>query len=146
MKLSKILFEEVEDYRSVDYYMKGGCGIFAIALQRVFPQYELGSYLDDENIEYYDEDEEPIATVVHVFAHVGDRVIDAKGIRTIKAMKDDYWDVEGRVDWNVSEREIREEYSGDDRPLYPVEDNEVQEAVDFIERNRSKYEIVRDIV
>ena len=36
--------------------MTGGCGIFAIALHKVFG-YELGSYLDDENIEYYDEDE-----------------------------------------------------------------------------------------
>lgn len=142
VKLSEILFEEVEDYRSVEYYMTGGCGIFAIALRRVFPQYDLGSYLDDENDEYYDEDGEPIATVVHVFAHNGDRIIDAKGIRSIKSMKDDYWDVEGRVDWNVSEREIREEYSGEDRPLYPVEDNEILEAVDFIERNKGKYEAI----
>jgi len=53
-----------------------------------------------------------------VFAHNGDRIIDAKGIRTIKAM------------------------NGDDRPLYPVVDSEIQEAVDFIEGNRSNYEVV----
>lgn len=141
MKLYKLLFEG-EDYRSIEYYMTGGCGIFAIALQHVFSDYKLGSYLDDENIEYYDADEEPIATVVHVFAHSGDKVIDAKGVRTIKSMKDDFWDVEGRVDWNVDEREIREEYSGDDRPLYSVEDSEVEAAVDFIQQNRSKYEVI----
>lgn len=139
------LFTIMEKEGIVEFYMTGGCGIFAIALHKVFG-YAIGSLLDDENTEYYDEDEEPIASVVHVFAHDGDKIIDAKGVRSIEKVKADYWDVEGRIDWEVSEREIREEYSGEDRPLYPVLDSEIQEAVEFIENNREEYSLSAKII
>lgn len=134
------LFTNMEKDDATELYMTGGCGIFAIALHKVFG-YPIGALLDTENIEYYDENEEPIASVIHVFTHKDNKIIDVKGIRSIEEMKACYWDVEGHVDWKVSEGEIREEYSGDDKPLYPVLASDVQEAIEYIESNRAEYDI-----
>jgi len=129
----------MQDEAAVELYMEGGCGVFAIALQRVYG-YKLGSYLDDDNIEFWDEDEEPLSSVVHVFAHQGDKIIDVKGIRSVKEMQNDFY-IEGRVDWNVSVDEIMNEYSGDDKPLYEISDGDIEEAIEYIRANSERYEI-----
>lgn len=128
----------MENEAAIELYMRGGCGAFAIALQRIYG-YKLGSYLDDENIEYWDGDEEPLASVIHVFAHDGDNIIDVKGIRSVEEMKRDFWDIEGRIDWDVSVEEIMNEYSGEDKPLYEISEADVEEAIEYIRSHSELY-------
>lgn len=137
-KIAAIDLTDTSD--KTEYYMTGGCGIFAIALHRIFGYY-LGAYLDDECEDFCDEDEEPIPAVVHVFAHDGDKIIDAKGIRTIENVKSDFYDVDGRTDWDVTENEIKHEYCGDNSPLYEFSEADVKEAIDYIQHNVGKYKI-----
>ena len=126
---------------ATDYYMSEGCAIFAIVLHRIFG-YNIASYLDDYNEDFTDEDGESLPGIVHVFTYVDNQIIDVKGIRNLQDLKNDFYDVNGRVDWKVSEREILEEYSGDeDSRLYKISKKDINEATRFINKHIDMYKI-----
>jgi len=120
-----------------DYYMQEACAYFAIALARKFG-YNLCILIDDNS--YYDEDEQYPA-IAHVFAKSkNNKCVDIKGVRSISEIKNDFWDLDSPHVIDVTEEELKK-YMGEDdsKPLYPYNDNEINDALVIINDNENLY-------
>lgn len=140
MKLSELLFVEMaEKNQQLRQYSSGLCGEFAAALSQVFG-YELGIVVGVTTDPDYDEEVEQFMHAF-CFSPVVDTVgIDAIGIRPVSEMVESVY------------------YSGDEAPVVRVRRTSrreldeltmeglfsevIEEAVEFIERNRRRYEVV----
>lgn len=126
---------EINNSIDVDYYMTEGCGIFAVALSKV---------LDTEIFIYGDKDGEIWDDfnyeITHVFVDYNSKCVDAKGIRTIQDMKNDFDVITPITDGPFSRNYFKNTFMGnsDDFPLYGTE-ADIIEAERIIRANPKKY-------
>lgn len=147
IKYKKFLLEK---YNSFDYIVEkwfhGQCIPFAVALKEIFPQYELAVLIDVYDVE--DEDLEYNYNFVHAFCYDSKNhkvIIDAKGVRSLNDLYDDYYDINPEIIWDVpSPKYLIDEFSGKEfysEESYEYDINEYIEAKEWILNNIEKYKI-----
>jgi len=112
------------------YYMSEACPHLAIYLHR---KYGWPIYILFDDGSYQDFGRGSEREIAHVFVvDSKNTLVDAKGRRTVKEMKVDFWDLRDPKIEQVTEDELIS-YMGNDRPLYDYSDSEVKEAGEFAE-------------
>lgn len=116
---------------TIEYYMREGCGYFAIALQEIF-DYKIYALLDYSLGEKWGKKFYPL--IAHVFCSYKNNVIDIKGIRSINEVKDDFYDLEEPIIEEFTVDELKE-IMGENKPLYAYNLNEINDAEKIIKNN-----------
>lgn len=130
----------------VEDFMSGECIPFVVALKEIFPEYDIAVMNDiypDENI-----DIEYNFNFVHVFCYNPKdikEIIDVKGVRHIKDLYEDFFDINPEIDWDIkSSKQLIKEYA--DKEFYSEESYEYDEeeylrAKEWILDNIERYKI-----
>lgn len=142
-QLREVIEDDIEDF------MSGECIPFAVALVKVFPQYDIAVFgeiidtLDDDGNEY------SMFGFVHAFCYdpKNDRIIvDARGVRNISKLYDEFYDVEEPdMDWDIlSPQYLIDTYAGKDFgafETYEYDFSEYDRALKFIYDHKDKYRL-----
>lgn len=117
----------------VEYYMSGACPLFALASHEV-TGWPLAMLVDEgrEWESFGAERRYPFIAHVFVLTPDGD-VFDAKGVRKLKELKDEFHDVlEPRIE-RLTQKELRA-LMGDFRPLCRYSTKDVKEAEKLVRK------------
>lgn len=133
---------------SPEYYMEEGCGIFAVALSRVFPGGTIGIISDTEGVKW----DEDTPELTHVFYESLDgKRWDVKGERTAQEMAEDFnlfkIGIGYDLDAGNDPKAFMHQYMGNgfDKPLYG-EEEDVLEAIELIKANPELYGLLPTMV
>lgn len=149
--INKIIKEVIESYNDYDEediekWMSGECIPFVVALKDIFPQYGIAVLNDEFDVD--DEDVEYNFNFVHAFCYDSSNhniIIDAMGIRRLKDLYDDFYDINPVIDWDIPDVDYlinnfagKEFYSEES---YDYDHSEYLEAKQWIESNIDNYKI-----
>lgn len=118
-------------------YCRGYCGEFAVALHRVFG-YKLGGFYEKES-----DDWGTTFSMIHLFAyHPTDKnlVIDARGIRPKETVKSSLISFTGKTPKKLVERRTTEN-DIDAEGGEGLNKELVDEAIEYIHKNKQKYQV-----
>jgi hypothetical protein len=115
-KYLKELNESI-NYDDIEQFMTEQCIPFAVALSEIFPEYKIACINNSYEL---DEDEESESEYnydfVHAFCYHPQNhkiIVDAKGIRKLNDLYDDFWDITPDIDWDIPNSEyLINEYAG----------------------------------
>ena len=117
-----------------NYYMTEACGYFALALNELFG-YQIQMLIDDIEQEDFNE---PV--VAHVFCiNDQNQVIDVMGKRNVSDIKKEYYDLDYPKIIDVFPEELKSEWMGNDKPLFPYSKQEVEDAKSIILENKELF-------
>lgn len=122
----------------IEYYMSGACPYFAIASHKL-TGWPLGMLID-EGREYESfGGRERYPLIAHVFVFTPDgQILDARGMRPIQQMKDEFHDLVEPVVEEISLRALRS-LMGNYKPLCRFNASEVAEAKKVIQRTYPEF-------
>ena len=154
MNINKIISEEYKkilteniDEDDVEQWISGDCIPFAVALNEIFPEYNI-AVLNDEIETETDEDIEYNFNFVHAFCYHPNNsriIIDAKGIRPIKELYDDFYDINPVIDWEIpNSKFLIDNFAGKEfysEESYDYDVSEYENAKAWIKENIQYYQI-----
>lgn len=146
IKIIKEEYNKIIHEDDIEQWMSGDCIPFAVALNEIFPEYKF-AVLNDE----YDVDNEEIEynfNFVHVFCYHPKNhniIIDAKGIRNLKDLYDDFYDINPVIDWDIpNSKFLIDNFSGKEfysEESYEYNITEYNNAKVWIKNNINLYKI-----
>lgn len=152
MNIFKIIKENYNNYieestdfdETVEKWMSGECIPFAVALSEIFPEYKIAVLNDEFDVD--DEDIEFNYNFVHAFCYhpSNDRIIiDAKGVRRLKELYDDFYDVNKVIDWDIpNSKFLIDNFAGKEfysEESFDYDVSEYNEAKEWILQHKDKY-------
>jgi hypothetical protein len=146
--IREFLNENVNDFDEddVEKWISGECIPFTVALNEIFPQYQIAVLNDEYNIE--DEDIEYNFNFVHAFCYDPKNyniIIDAKGIRKLRDLYDDFYDINPVIDWDIpNSKFLIDNFTGKEfysEESYDYDVSEYQEAKEWIKNHINSYQI-----
>lgn len=141
IKIIKEEYNKIINEDDIEQWMSGDCIPFAVALNEIFPEYEFAVLNDEYDVD--DEDIEYNFNFVHAFCYHPKNyniIIDAKGIRKLKDLYDDFYDINPVIDWDIpNSKFLIDNFS--DKEFYSVESYEY----DITEYNNAKVWIKNNI-
>ena len=154
MKVYKKLLLETTNWtkdeeEELDIWMTGECIPFAVALSEAFPEYRTAILLSQYELDE-DEDSEYDFDFVHAFCYHPSNhkiIIDAKGVRALSDLYDDFYDIDPRIDWDIpNSKFLIDNYSGVQfysEESYDWSDEFYNDAKDWITKHKSKYQVIQ---
>lgn len=131
------------DEDDVEKWMDGECIPFAVALNEIFPQYQIAVLNDEYDV---DEDIEYNFNFVHAFCYHPKNhniIIDAKGIRKLKDLYEDFYDINPDIDWDIpNSKFLIDNFAGKEfysEESYEYDVSEYKEAKEWIKNNINSY-------
>lgn len=130
----------------VEQWLRGECIPFAVALNELFPEYQI-AVMNDE-MEDVDEDAEYNFNFVHAFCYHPKNhniIIDALGVRKLADLYDDYHDINPIIDWDIPNAEYLidnfagKEFASEESFDYDI--SEYEQAKVFIENNINSFKV-----
>lgn len=132
------------DEDDVEKWMGGECIPFAVALNEIFPQYQIAVLNDEYDVD--DEDIEYNFNFVHAFCYHPKNhniIIDAKGIRKLKDLYEDFYDINPVIDWYIpNSKFLIDNFAGKEfysEESYDYDVSEYKEAKEWIKNNINSY-------
>jgi len=134
------------DEDNVDQWMRGECIPFCVALNDIFPEYQI-AVINDE-FDEVDEDSEYNFNFVHAFCYHPKNhniIIDAMGVRKLKDLYEDFYDINPVIDWDIPNSKYLidnfagKEFASEDSFEYDISEYEL--AKYFIRKNINNYTI-----
>ena len=117
----------------VEYYMRGACPYFALAVQKL-TGWPLAILIDDTAEWESFGSEETYPLIAHVFNVTPEGLaFDVKGVRQIQVIKAEYHDLQDPRVKSISIKELRK-LMGDFKPLCRYNAREVKEAAGIIRK------------
>ena len=130
----------------IEQWMSGECIPFCVALNEIFPQYQI-AVINDE-FEDVDEDAEYNFNFVHAFCYHPNNhniIIDARGVRKLKDLYEDFYDINPIIDWDIpNAKYLIDNYAGKEfasEESFEYDISEYQSAKDYISKNIQKYSV-----
>lgn len=127
-------------------YMNGKCIPFVVALNEIFPEYNI-AVLNDE-FDDVDEDSEYNFNFVHTFCYNPNNhkiIIDALGVRKLNDLYDDYHDINPSIDWDIpNSKYLIDNFAGKSfasEESFEYDISEYEEAKEFILKNLASYKL-----
>lgn len=146
--MSRYLIESMNNFdeQDVEQWMSGDCIPFVVALSERFPEYKIAVLNDEYDLD--DDDVEYNFNFVHAFCYHPDNdkvIIDAIGVRRLKDLYDDFYDISPVIDWDIPNAEfLISNFAGKDfysEQSYDYDISEYQQAKQWIEDNINVYKI-----
>ena len=146
MEIRKIIKKCLVETADINQWMSGECIPFAVALKKVFPHY--GIAVLNDLVNDVDEDIEYNYNFVHAFCYCPENhtiIIDAKGVRKLNNLYDDFHDINPEIDWDIySSEQLIEKYSNKEfysEESFPFDVEEYKSALSYIKNNIDKYSV-----
>jgi hypothetical protein len=155
MKLRKFIATTIREYlneqhtineNDIEQWMSGECIPFCVALNEIFPQYQI-AIINDE-FEDVDEDAEYNFNFVHAFCYHPNNhniIIDARGVRKLKDLYEDFYDINPIIDWDIpNAKYLIDNYAGKEfasEESFEYDVSEYQSAKEYITKNIQKYSV-----
>jgi predicted oxidoreductase len=122
-------------------YIRGKCHVFALALNDEFG-YKMYA-LEDRNREIYnDRTKKSYPLIVHTFAKKGNKVVDARGVRSLNTVKSECTQGRAKPDWKV--HEVTKKTIMHDRTYKNTYDKvsktSLNKAGQYIRKNKDRYD------
>lgn len=132
------------DEDDVEQWISGECIPFAVALKEIFPEYGLAVLNDEYDVD--NDDVEYNFNFVHAFCYHPKNpriIIDAKGVRPLKEMYEDFYDINPVVDWDIpSSQFLIDNFAGKEfysEESYDYDVSEYKEAKKWIMKHTDVY-------
>jgi len=146
IKIIKEEYNKIINEDDIEQWMSGDCIPFAVALNEIFPEYEFAVLNDEYEVD--DEEIEYNFNFVHVFCYHPKKqntIIDAKGIRNLKDLYDDFYDINPVIDWDIpNSKFLIDNFSGKEfysEESYEYDITEYNNAKVWIKNNINLYKI-----
>ena len=146
IKIIKEEYNKIINEDDIEQWMSGDCIPFAVALNEIFPEYKFAVLNDEYEVD--DEEIEYNFNFVHVFCYHPknhNTIIDAKGIRNLKDLYDDFYDINPVIDWDIpNSKFLIDNFSGKEfysEESYEYDITEYNNAKVWIKNNINLYKI-----
>lgn len=142
----KYFKENIFNENDIEKWISGECIPFTVALNEIFPHYGIAVLndqydLDDFEIEYN-------FNFVHAFCYHPENhkiIIDAKGVRDLKDLYEDFHDINPVIDWDIpNSKFLIDNFAGKEfysEESYDYDILEYHEAKEWIKKNIENYKI-----